>query len=442
MKMKQYLAIAAFVGMGVAVQAQNNLRTSAFMDLMDYSGAPAKKGVLERAKTNIDKVVLHEKTKDDVKSWKYKGQIYHRIASDAELGPKYPNAAIECYDAYEKALSMAEAEVEAKGKPKSKIKGKGDFRTGFKNAGIALYNTATAAFNGQDWTAAYENFRRVAAIPERTAAFDPKGKIDLTFEAAGNTVDMVSNARFLGGLAAVSNKKSKEAEALLLPALEKGSLSEANEQTAYSKLALGYFNEGNTAAAKTILKKGRDKYATNFDLLIAEINIALAEGRLAELESELKQAVEADKENVELHFVLGNMYDELFRKALEKAETDKAAYAEAKSYFEKAVKWYEKTKALKADHFNSLYSLGAIYVNHSNYFVLQMKGLSLKEKEKGEALQKEYMSYLDEGLARLLEAEKVNPDDLGLIRALKEVYTRKNDDANWKKYNDKEKSLR
>jgi chromosome segregation protein len=62
-------------------------------------------------------------------------------------------------------------------------------------------------------------------------------------------------------------------------------------------------------------------------------------------------------------------------------------------------------------------------------------------RERRAAVENEYLKYVDEGLTYLLEAEKIDADDLSLVRGLKEVYTRKSDETNYMKYSAKEKEL-
>jgi tetratricopeptide (TPR) repeat protein len=178
-------------------------------------------------------------------------------------------------------------------------------------------------------------------------------------------------------------------------------------------------------------------------MLITEINSALQEGRLAELEGQLKQAVEQDPKNPMLHFVIGNMYDEQFRGKVNYEKWPVAAedLKQGTEYFDKEIEWYSIALKIDAKHFNAMYSLGAINVNFSNYFATVLKNSDKMKKEERAAVEKEYLSYVDKGLGFLLEAEKIEPNDLALIRGLKEVYSRKSDDTNWSKYSTKEKEL-
>jgi tetratricopeptide (TPR) repeat protein len=445
MKMKLWLTMA-FMGASFASFAQGGAaRTNAITYLGEYKMNTKQIAKLEMAKTKIDIAAADAKTSDDPRTWRYKAEIYSLIAKNDKTATKFKNAAIEAFDAVEKALSMEEAKAEVKGKPKSKIAKRGEYVRIFQEVTPALYNNATSAYNAKEWESAYNHFDRLIRIPARTADFDTRKKIKLTFTApsTGSVIDMEANARLLGGLAAIYLEKPADAEKMFLAGISKKQFKEDDVKFAYSKLATAYFNAGDNDKAKAILKEAREKYPTNYDLLIAEINIALAEGRLAELEGELAQAVKADPENVELHFVMGNMYDELFRAKIDASDgvvsSENVKLGEA--FFDKAVLWYKKAIEIKSNHFNSLYSLGAVHVNYSNFFAVKIQNSEKLSDEDRKKLEESYDKYVDLGLEHLLNAEKVNGEDIGLIRALKEVYTRKSDDENWSKYNKKEKEL-
>lgn len=400
---------------------------------------------LENAKKDIDISCADAKTADDPKTWRYKGLICYLIALDAQLSTKYPTISGEAYDAYEKALSMEESKVEVKGKGKDKIAAKAEFIEGFNYTVKALYRQGTAAFNSKEWDASFSLFDKLLKIPARTADFDTKKKIEMTFEAGEETIDMAANAAYLGGMAAAKVDKLADAERMLLPLAKGKKIKDDDIKYIYRLLSESHYNAGNKDKAKTILGEGRKLFPTDYDLLISEINYALQEGRLGELETELNQAVAADPNNVELHFVMGNMYDELFRKNIETANTAKGAemdkaHTAAKAYLDKSVAWYKKALKIDAKHFNSLYSLGAIHINYSNHFATKLQDEKLS-KDDQKKLNDSYFEYVDLGMGFLLEAEKVNGEDVGLMRALKEVYSRKNDEANFMKYKEKENEL-
>lgn len=416
-----FLAIAS----ATTINAQNP-RTSmvnASMSLEMYDTDPTKIEELKKAKEDIDYAAAHETTAGDPKVWRYRGKIYNRIAFNAKLKADNKNAGVLALESFSKAWDLEAEKLKTKGKDISKIPGKSDFQSGFEGACRALYNGGADAYNAEDYQLAYESFTGILTIRPKTAKGLAKKPVSLV---TASKIDMEKEAARLGGMSAIQLGKPKEAEFLLLPLLEGKKIDEKLIPTTYSMLAGAWQKAGDNKKAKEVLSKARKEYPTNQSLLIAEINIALSEGKLQELEGKLKQAVEGDKENVELHFVLGNVYDGIFREKLEAGDAEMA-----KDFFDKAVSWYKKAAEIDPKHFNSSYSLGALHVNYSNSFAKAMNEITNMKDPKFKEYQARYNELLDLGLAHLQTAEEINPDDLGVAIALKEVYSRKDDEANY-----------
>ena len=65
-------------------------------------------GYLDRALTAINKCMEYEDTKNDAKTWMYRGNIFLQIADtkDAEYKALSNNAAEEAFESYKKALEL------------------------------------------------------------------------------------------------------------------------------------------------------------------------------------------------------------------------------------------------------------------------------------------------------------------------------------------------
>src|SRR5687767_9112973 len=76
--MKRIAALVISLSLGlVTLNAQKNERTDAYMSMSTYTKEGMKDAdYLMRAKTAIDKATVHAETKDDAKTWVYRGQIY------------------------------------------------------------------------------------------------------------------------------------------------------------------------------------------------------------------------------------------------------------------------------------------------------------------------------------------------------------------------------
>ena len=438
------LAVLLFSTFGLFAQKSGMAaRIAALTSLEEYKLNMQYTDKLEYALENIEISCNDPKTSDDPVTWRNKGEICATVALDEKLSKKYKKVAGDGFVAYEKALSMEESKAKVKEKTMDRIAAKQEFIDGFTQTARALYRQGSFAFNEQNYELCYDLYSKLTQIPTRTAGFDLKKRIELTFESGKEEVNMETNAAFLGGIAAVKIKKIEEAEILLLPLMTGKKIKDEDIKTCYRALSGGYFDNGQKDKAKALVAEGRKQFPGDFDMLIIEINIALQEGRLAELEGQLKQAVEQDPKNPMLHFVIGNMYDEQFRGKVnyEKWPVAEQDLKDGIDYFDKAILWYSSALKIDAKNFNAMYSLGAIHVNYSNYFTTQLKNGDKLKREERITIEKDYIKYVDKGLEYLLEAEKIDPNDIGLIRALKEVYTRKSDETNYMKYSTKEKEL-
>lgn len=405
-----------------SIQAQANEVTLATMSLEAYK-ASNDINDLKKAKTSIDKACAHESTKEMAKTWRYKSEIYTEIAFNNELKTEFPTASYTAYTALVDALDLEVKKLEAKGKPKHKIPARNTYTRDFEAVSVALYNGGADAFSVKDYESAHKHFIAILAINPKTSFFT-KTRIQFKFKE--------SEASRLAGVSAAKMGKMDVAEKLLLPALEKGEMDQEAAVSHYTLLANSYYDAGEEDKAKKLLAEARKKYPLNQGLLITEINYALAEGRLAELEDQLKQAVEADKDNVELLFVMGNMYDELFRTATEKGENK-----EATDYFSKSVDWYKQGLSKDAKHYNCAYSLGAIYVNNSNHIARKLNDMSDSNSDEYKQKSSQYDVLLKEALKYLLQAEEISPKEKPALIALKEVYARLADEDKFMEYKKK-----
>jgi len=432
-----FIFLAQLIVLSAFAQNKNpqSAITAASMSLDMYEGDPNLVKELLTAQTNIDYAAEHEKTKDNSKVWKYRARIYNKISTNPQLAKENKRAAIIALESWTKAWNLDKAKLEEKGKPMKRMPTKLEYKTGIEETCGALYNAGAEAYTAGKHELAYSNFMGILTVRPMTKEGLAKKPLELL--SPNKKIDMEAEGKRLGGLAACNIGKCAEAEKYLMPLLEGKKMDEKYIPSTYSMIVNCYDKAGKTSKAGQIIAKAREDYPTNQSLLISEINMALKEGNLAEIESKLKQAVEIDKENVELHFVLGNVYDELFRKQLEKGDEKMA-----KDFFDKAVNWYKKANDLNPKHFNSVYSLGAIYVNYSNSLAQEINKITDYKDPKLKELEKKYGKLLDTALGYLLKAEEINSKDLGTAVALKEVYARKRDDTNAKRYSEKVKQLR
>ncbi len=104
------------------------------------------------------------------------------------------------------------------------------------------------------------------------------------------------------------------------------------------------------------IRKGREKYPDDIDLLFGEANFYLLTGKTKEARDVLDLAIERDPDNPSLHFAFGANYEKM-------AEDELLSEEEREMAFEEAVKAYEKAIELDDEYVDAYYNLGALYFN-------------------------------------------------------------------------------
>ncbi len=104
------------------------------------------------------------------------------------------------------------------------------------------------------------------------------------------------------------------------------------------------------------VKKGREKYPDDIDLLFGEANYYLLTGKTGEARDVLNLAIERDPDNPSLHFAFGANYEKM-------AEDELLSDEEREMAFEEAVKAYERAIEIDEEYVDAYYNLGALYFN-------------------------------------------------------------------------------
>lgn len=444
--MKFFWSFSLILLAALQLHAQSRASVSALLQSYIDSGY-SKTDPLEEARNQVD--VVLENDQDDFRTWLLKNKICFHLASNQATAGEYPNAAINSHNALIKALDAAEKSVEEKGKPLSKLPAKSEFRGLFEKDVVTLFNAGVLQYNAQKYDEALQLFEGILEVFKRTPPHvAERKKLELS-----NNFPKAENSPYRLALLAAVYAQDIEAMERLLPAVVEGNkqpdylayafpdwadapiFKDDIRPTLLSNAVDVYRAKNQAKKADELLAKARAEYPENQSLLLSYINAALREGRLGELEGELKQAVEADPDNAELLFVMGNMYDGLFRDAFKEGDEEAGV-----SHFDKAVKWYKKAIEANKEHFNSLYSLGAIYVNYSNIYADKANGLKTDDPKYKE-YSKRYTELLKQAIPFLEQAETIKSDDRGLLTAFKEIYARLEMEDKFMEYNKRLKAL-
>ena len=226
--------------------------------------------------------------------------------------------------------------------------------------------------------------------------------------------------RYVTGLSAYAAGMYGEAKEVFEALKKEGYQSEG----VYDSLHKIYAQEGKDAEAIAVLEEGRKIYPDDEMLRVSEINYYLKAGKLDVLTGKLEAAIAADPQNVTLYSTLGHVYDNLSQN-----EGNEGNAETAQKYFDLALKYYTDALAIDDDHFNTIYNTGALYYNKAALVTRELieieEDYSAEGLRKAEAKRAEMMDLFDKALPYFQKAEAVEPNDLGTLSALQEIYARK-----------------
>ncbi len=411
-----------------------------FVTLTFAQGDPKK--AVKRAKSNLESYMLDQSKKFDklimakkfidfaskdetygkkAKTWNIKGQIYNALSSNVQIQritdpsykDPYPDAAFTAYDAFQKALDLAEKKYQKK----DALNGMSEAISGLSNAGIAAYSA-------KDYKKAYDAFNAGLEIHKLLKDNNKKSPFDDKAQ--------YQNQLYITGLAALTSKMYDQAGKLFSQLKDDG----FDKPEIYDGLYKVYKAKKNTEKAQAILDEGRKKYPDDKALMYSEINDYLSAGKTKELVSKLQNAIKGDPNNASLFATLGNVYDQLSQEAFKNKNI-----AEADKQFDLAKAAYDKAISLDPKNFATVYSLGTLYYNKAANLTAELKKLeddiSPAGMKKYDAAKAKMLEIFAQALPYFQKAEKLEPNDRNTLIALKEIYARQNKIALSKEYSAK-----
>jgi tetratricopeptide (TPR) repeat protein len=434
---KTFLFLLTFLIMGASsIQAQD---TKAIKKLIKSSSKALKKykidtsntAKLEEAQQAIEKAIAMDGSDKMPEVWSAQGSIYQFI-SENELGIrqkleveaqlaasgdatkmapisytfKSPEAPKLAYEAFTKAYELTE-----KKSSKSKIIKELEVTSRHCND-IGLYS-----YENKDYSSAYKLFNTLVIANEVVKANGGKPLLD--------DAEKVENMTFYAGLAAQYGGMTDESIAIFKKLHAQGSKN-IEVYDALFKANLGK----DDATALKYLEEGRAIDPENINLLFSEINYYLKKGEYDVLEGKLKEAMDKEPNNASLRAVMGNVYNDFYKK---EKDAEKAA-----KHFDKAEDYYKQALEINDKSFEALYSLGELNYNRAASLVLKYNNLPLDATQReADVLKSEYVNAFDKALPYFLKADDINNKDFNTVLALKEIYAKKGDFDISNKYKDR-----
>jgi len=374
-------------------------------------GGQTETADLKEAMAKIEIAIEDEEMSQDAKVWNTRGEIYNAVVSnymtmrmiggeEKEVEILDKAAALKAYESFSKALEMADKRWHEN----DAIKGLTETANNLMNMGVEEYESG-------NYAKAYLDFNAVLDIRE---TLKEKGESSVLEKE-----EDYLNQLYITGLAALNANMMDEAK----PFFEQLYEIEYDKPAVYDAL-YKIKAQDDQEAALAILETGREKYPDDVSLLFTEINHYLSVGKMDVLVDKLKTAIEKEPNNVSLYSTMGNVYDNLYQKALESGDEEKQ-----EEYFNEALKYYSQALEKKPDFFDAMYSIGALYYNKAAGFTQQMNAMAEDYSKEGmkkyEAAKEKMFAQFDEALPYFKKAEQLNPNDRNTLIALKEIYARK-----------------
>jgi len=415
---KSFLGLIALLFMGITLQAQSP--GDALKDAKKFltkanleENSDKQNEFLAQAKEQIDIAsagIQSIDAKDHYKLWSAKGEIYNKMAKmDSNMSfinpnhkAKYPEAASTAFEAFKQTMPLALKKWQ-----------KSDALNNILSAAGSMTNAGRVMYTEKNYKGALNIFEKAIAARELLMENGENGFLSTDVE--------LNDHIFMTALAASISKNTAAATKYF------GKLYDAK----YDNAAIydGYFRalkDTDKEKAVEVLAKGREMYPEDEGLLIAEINYYLAEEKLDVLVDRLKTAIAKDATNTTYVSTLGNVYDNL---SVREAEAGNAA--KSSEYFNLALEYYNKALDMDPNYHTALYNAGTLYYNKAAILTKEMVELSSDYSKAGtakyNAKKVEVFANFDKALPYFQKAEVIDPNDLGTLTALKEIYAKKDD---------------
>ncbi len=443
-KIARGLSILLILSVSVSVHAQKRKVQAAWRSLSDYEesvkeGRPGQ-DFLIKAKENIDLAAAHESTRKNTRALTYKFRIYYalyrqQLNAESErlkdsigdekerLVAAYGSAPLDNFTTANHTLdtirkydpAYLEKITEGLAKNNAGLEEEDiSFALAVQQLRLESGNIATGKYRAKNYETAADYFYKTAVL---------------------NSVLLKSKdtTNFYNACVAASRSKDPEKIRFYNKAMiDAGLATPYNYESLYNAQIV----RGDSAAAISSLKRGREMFPADVTLLTQETNLFLATNKQEEALNNLKISSEKDPENALYYFVMGNIYDNMAnpKDKASGAELEKPAnfdelFANAEKNYLKAIELNPGQEYL----YNSLYNLGAMYNNYGGYIGARTAANTKQQKE----IDANAQVYYKKAIPNLERALNLRPGDKPTMAALRKLYLLTKNQAKAKEMSDK-----
>ena len=192
-----------------------------------------------------------------------------------------------------------------------------------------------------------------------------------------------------------------------------------------------------SSGALETLKKGREAFPSDMDLMNKETEFYLKQGKQDEALANLNKSIEKDPKNYIFYLVRGNIYDNLANPKDAKGK-DKDKPKEYDDLMGKAAADYTKAGELDPKNFDINYNTGALYNNWGGYYQAKADAIPKMNAEQ-KALSEKALSYFKMAIPALEKALALKDTDKVTMQALRKLYLITGDTVNAQKMTERMK---
>lgn len=380
--MKKSLVLAALLLMAAGSFAQTMKVQSAYSDM--------KNDRLRNAMENIEEACVHEKTKDDAKTWHYAGLIYAKFVElsqstneDDQKLLKKQKVKVPIDELADKAQNALIKSIEIEKANKT-------------NEYISVSNGALMVIAGYQLQRAIDVFNEgkyQESIP----------LLEKTLQAAEvcQYKEVVERTKLIMAMAYdATNQKDKAAE--LYRELVKGN---TKEREAYINLFVYNQQAKEMDKAINVLKKGVKVLSKDTQLKALLASSYISAGNNAEAEKLIQEILALGADNPDNLNYVGGIY------------RDAGDMAKAEEY-------YNKSLSLKADQTDAYFGLASTYFNKGIDLLKEAEKVPL-EDETGlyDKMKNEAFEYFKKAIPNYNKVLEKKPKDFQTLKSLRNIYS-------------------
>ena len=364
---KTFLTLAAAVTLATVcpstVLAQVSAVTNAILN--------QRTGLLDKARADIDKAIVNEKTSGKAKTWFTRGQIYEGMLES----PIYSKQ-LQPGEGLQKAFESYSKTIELDTKT-------GEFGKQVQPRMDALYgrafNDGVNSYNAKDYDKAISSYKMAAQLkPQDTTAVLYSA---YAYEAKQDFAGAKASYNQLLGM----NYKSA---------------------ALYNRLLQIARQQNNTAEAAKVLQQALVAYPNNKNFMLEDLNASLAGGKGEDAIAKINKTIAADPTNSNLYAVRGSLYDQQKKNDL-------------------AVADYRKAIELDPKNFDAQFNLGVYNYNKAADAYTKASKMDLKTYQiSGRKLEVDGKRYFEAAIPFFERGLELQPTDRNILTSLKKIYFR------------------